>query len=79
MNDAARGHSTKSRVDAVLIGGPDDLPKSARTRQAESTDRIIKIMHRGGYEHFELDDGSPTPATRPQRIFRWTMRTRIAE
>jgi len=53
---------------ALLEGCPDDLLRYDK----------IKILHNGGYEHFELVEQSAftpgSPAT-----FRWVMRTRIAE
>jgi hypothetical protein len=65
-------------IDAVLEGGPLDLPEQERRRRTTPDDSTIKIMHRGGYEHFTKDAdaraGAPGPA-----VYRWTARTKIAE
>jgi Family of unknown function (DUF5988) len=63
-------------VDVVLQGGPRDFPEDARKRRATTDESTIKIMHRGGYEHFERasQSGDATPV-----VYRWTLRTRIAE
>jgi hypothetical protein len=65
-------------IDAALEGGPEDLPPSMRRQRTTSTSKI-KIRHGGCYEHFEHsgeyrpgDDGDVL-------VFRWTMRTRVAE
>lgn len=41
-------------------------------------DRKVKVPCRGGYEHFELVD-MDWPRTDSTPIFRWTMRTKVAE
>ncbi|MGP3972111.1 DUF5988 family protein [Streptomyces sp. 6N223] len=66
-------------IDAILEGGPPDLPHRERIRRVSSGDRKVKVPHHGGYEHFELvDDSSDTTEYSPV-LFRWTMRTKIAE
>ena len=45
-----------------------------RYQRVGVSDRKIKILHRGGYEHFERDVVDTTPV-----VFRWTARTAIAE
>jgi len=64
-------------VDAILEGGPVDLPAKLRKLRAVSAGEKIKVEHHGGYEHFERDeepDGDAGPV-----VFRWIARTRIAE
>lgn len=61
-------------IEVILEGGPDDLPRAHRTGQSTLTARKLKIQHRNGYEHFELVDGDLVPV-----VFRWIMRTKIAE
>jgi hypothetical protein len=64
-------------IDAVLEGGPADLPSILRRRQTGPTEGKIKVTHRGGYEHFERvggQDGGNQPV-----VFCWTTRTRMAE
>lgn len=60
-------------ADVLLLGGPGDIPGTMRLGRAAIVDGKVKIAHRGGYEHFELV-GDSLPV-----VFRWTMRTKIAE
>jgi hypothetical protein len=39
----------------------------------------LKVKHHGGYEHFEREGQATGPTLGSAVIFRWTMRTRIAE
>jgi hypothetical protein len=78
MNDLNDDVSYVTVVDAVLVGGPDDLPEAARRTRARDGD-TIKVVHRGGYEHFDCDDRPQEQEGHGPRVFRWTMRTRIAE
>jgi len=66
-------------VEVVLEGGPSGLPTELRTRSVDATDRKIKIPYNGGYEHFELVDDPPEYMQKSLLIYRWTMRTKIAE
>jgi hypothetical protein len=52
-------------VEVVLRGGPPAIPEADK----------IKIMHAGGYEHFER---VPAGAV-SQPTFQWVTRTEIAE
>ena len=64
-------------VEAVLVGGPDSLSVELRRQRVAADEATIKIMHLGGYEHFERDpDGDPR---QPEVAFHWCQRTRIAE
>jgi len=69
----------QAMIDATLEGGPADLPEAERTQRTAAATSKIKVRHGGAYEHFE-----PTGEFRPGRdgelyVYRWTMRTRIAE
>jgi hypothetical protein len=68
--------SIVSSVLAVLEGGPTTLSDVARTQIVSAFTEKIKIPHYGGYEHFErtneLEENSHI-------IFRWRMRTEVAE
>ena len=66
-------------VWAVLEGGPASIPEASRSREVSPHDEKIKLPHYGGYEHFERtrDLGERTALDRI--IFRWTMRTEVAE
>jgi hypothetical protein len=55
-------------IKAVLEGCPDDLASGQK----------IKILHNGGYEHFERIE-LPEFGPEQQATFRWVMRTKIAE
>lgn len=61
-------------IEAQLVGGPSDAPATATISRHNEIDRI-KIGYLGGYEHFDREAG--TDATAP--VYRWTMRTKIAE
>jgi Family of unknown function (DUF5988) len=60
---------------AILEGGPADLPTELRVLRALPADHKIKVPHRGGYEHFEQTKEHSEGVS----VFRWTMRTKIAE
>lgn len=66
------------RIDAVLEGGPADIPSASRRHRVRPDHDRIKVPHRGGYEHFEraVDTGSGSAAP---VVYRWVTRTRIAE
>ena len=66
-------------VQAVLKGGPSSISKESRTQIINSQDKKIKVSHYGGYEHFELTNEADDNASSQQVIFRWTMRTEVAE
>jgi Family of unknown function (DUF5988) len=63
-------------IDAILEGGPDELPRAIQATQSAVAEKKLKIPHRNGYEHFELVAESTAIAP---VLFRWTMRTKIAE
>ncbi|MEU7908111.1 DUF5988 family protein [Actinoplanes sp. NPDC049118] len=63
-------------IEAILEGGPDDLPDGERVRRVPNDEHKVKIRHGSGYEHFErryTSDGA-VPA-----VFAWSARTRVAE
>jgi hypothetical protein len=66
-------------IEAVLEGGPVDLPVALRRRRAKPADRKIKVVHRGGYEHFERVEGTGGGAEPRQVVYSWTGRTKMAE
>jgi hypothetical protein len=70
-------HDLEGTVDVVLVGGPSDLPESARGQRMQLDQYKIKVPHHGGYEHFELADGAPVAAG--PLVLHWTGRTRVAE
>lgn len=62
-------------IEAVLEGGPVDLPADLRSQVVSDGTEKIKVHHRGGHEHFER---APAAHAGPI-VYRWTMRTKIAE
>lgn len=67
-------------VDAVLEGGPADIPAGQRYRQVSAGDLTFKLPHRDGYEHFECTGERLEGADGQRRsIYRWVSRTRVAE
>jgi Family of unknown function (DUF5988) len=77
--DTAREDADTDLVQAVLEGGPGSIPELLRTQLVSPNAGKIKIQHHGGYEHFERES-KPDHENPPQpAIFRWTMRTKIAE
>jgi len=74
-DQAVRGRQTvRGMVDVVLEGGPAGLPWSWRIRYEPDDVDTIKVPYYGGYEHFHRAPGHAAPA-----VFRWAMRTRVAE
>ncbi len=67
--------ATPSSVDAILVGGPTDIPDQLRLCRVEPSDDKVKVRHGRGHEHFERT--ADTDADR--LIFQWTTRTFIAE
>lgn len=74
---AVAGGNSGYLVDAVLHGGPADLPQEIRAQRVHREERKVKIPHYGGHEHFERDVAAP--GERAEVVFRWTGRTRLAE
>jgi|HubBroStandDraft_3_1064219.scaffolds.fasta_scaffold690459_2 hypothetical protein len=66
-------------VQAVLEGGPPTIPATARIQPVNSFDEKVKLPHYGGYEHFERTGSFVEDTSCRQIIFRWTMRTEVAE
>lgn len=63
---------------AVLEGGPESIPAAKRTQEVNPFEEKIKLPHHGGYEHFERV-GSLEGNTAEHLVYRWTMRTEVAE
>ncbi|GAA2042495.1 hypothetical protein GCM10009839_51580 [Catenulispora yoronensis] len=78
VKDATKQSKTENHIRAILVGGPSSLPEMHRIQSVSPQKDKIKIVHQGGYEHFERrtcgsDNG-------PGEIhFHWTMRTKVAE
>jgi hypothetical protein len=63
---ASAHQSAQAGPSTVLEGGPASLAEDGK----------LKIIHRGGYEHFERDPSTPAAEA---VVYRWTGRTEIAE
>jgi hypothetical protein len=67
-------HVSEEFVEVALEGGPPELPARMNIELSDDTRGKIKIPYLGGIEHFEPVGGFAVPL-----VYRWTMRTRIAE
>jgi Family of unknown function (DUF5988) len=72
-------NSAAISISAVLEGGPPTLPEAMRTQTVSAFAQKIKIPHYGGYEHFERTAECEENTSANPIVFRWTMRTEVAE
>lgn len=87
MTHATPIQSGQMTTDAVLVGGPSDMEPSRRIVRGVTLDEVkIKVLHRGGYEHFVRDAGRYSVDMPPSDsaatgavIYHWSARTEIAE
>jgi hypothetical protein len=87
MTHATPIQSGQMTIDAVLVGGPSDIKASRRIVHGVTLDEVkIKVLHRGGYEHFTRDTNQYSAEVSPSDsvataavIYRWSARTEIAE
>jgi Family of unknown function (DUF5988) len=79
MSETATGMVDTTSVQAVLQGGPATIPAAARIQEVSALAEKIKVPHYGGYEHFERAASLVEDTSCRQVIFRWTMRTELAE
>jgi hypothetical protein len=71
--------STSNSVRAILEGGPESIPDASRIQLVSPLDLKIKLPHYGGYEHFERAGWLDESTSDQHLVFRWTMRTELAE
>jgi Family of unknown function (DUF5988) len=71
--------SISNSVRAILEGGPESIPKASRIQVVSPLDQKIKLPHYGGYEHFERAGWLDENTSSRDLVFRWTMRTELAE
>jgi Family of unknown function (DUF5988) len=76
--DGCTDAQTADLLDVILEDGPETLPTTMQVAAAPET-ACIKVPNHGGYEHFERADERVVDGGRRITVFRWTMRTRIAE
>lgn len=79
MEENVKEAAGANLIWAVLEGGPEGLPDASRLQVVSPVDDKIKVMHYGGYEHFERTDLLDESGSFPQIVFRWTTRTEMAE
>jgi uncharacterized protein DUF5988 len=79
MIETAAGTVEINAVEAVLQGGPESIPVTSRRQEVSPLAEKIKVPHYGGYEHFERMASLVEDISCRQVIFRWTMRTEVAE
>lgn len=78
VKDATKQTANEMLIRAILVGGPSSLPEMHRIQSVSAQKDKIKVVHQGGYEHFERR--SCGGGTGPEEIhFHWTMRTKVAE
>ncbi|MHC3471306.1 DUF5988 family protein [Streptomyces sp. 7R007] len=68
----------RGTIRVALEGGPSDIPSQMTLEHSVLDDGKVKVRYLGGYEHFELVD-ERSPAADDMPVFRWTMRTKVAE
>lgn len=79
MNDSTATTSTVKSVRAILHGGPESIPNETRVQLVGPLDEKVKLPHYGGYEHFERTAALDVNGISEEIVFRWTMRTEMAE
>jgi len=79
MEETGGATSAVASVRAVLEGGPANIPTASRVQTVGLHDEKIKLPHYGGYEHFERTGELAENVTHQEIVFRWTMRTEMAE
>jgi hypothetical protein len=79
MDDVMTDTVEVNSVQAVLRGGPATIPAASRIQEVSPHDEKVKLPYYGGYEHFERTTTLIEDASCRQIIFRWTMRTELAE
>ena len=79
MIETVAGTVEINAVEAVLQGGPESIPVTSRRQEVSPLAEKIKVPHYGGYEHFERMASLVEDISCRQVIFRWTMRTEVAE
>lgn len=79
MENSTETTSTVRPVRAVLHGGPQSIPDESRVQVVSPRVEKIKLPHFGGYEHFERIGAVDASRVPVEIIFRWTMRTEMAE
>ncbi|QYC42732.1 hypothetical protein Nocox_25655 [Nonomuraea coxensis DSM 45129] len=68
-----------SQIRVVLVGGPAGLPAERRVQSVGSAGDPVKLPLGAGYEHFRHQGERTTVDGEEALVYRWVMRTAIAE
>ncbi|WP_405649576.1 DUF5988 family protein [Streptomyces sp. NBC_00019] len=68
-----------SDFEVLLVGGPSAIPDADRVQLSPSLTEKIKYLFGAHYEHFVHEGEFGDVGDRRLPIYRWTMRTAIAE
>jgi hypothetical protein len=79
MEETGRTTAAIGYVRAVLEGGPATIPAAIRIQTVGPHEDKIKVPHYGGYEHFVRTGELNENVAHQEVVFRWTMRTEVAE
>jgi hypothetical protein len=76
--NSSKGTTSEAAALAALEGGPDDLPERVVPATAPAGEDL-KLLHRGGYEHFRPTSRRRDTAKGKLPVYEWWERTEIAE
>ena len=79
MEGITTATADQNSVRAILEGGPAGIPEPSRVQMVSPLNEKIKIPHCGGYEHFERIGEPGDGDLAREVVFRWAMRTKVAE
>jgi uncharacterized protein DUF5988 len=68
-----------SDIGAVLLGGPFSRPSDRQEQKVTTRLDTIKVPYLNGYEHFRYEGESMDVNDELMPVFRWVMRTALAE
>jgi hypothetical protein len=79
MMESVKNFTEARSVLAILEGGPTSIPSESRIQLVGPYDEKVKLPYYGGHEHFERTGGFDENGLDGPVVFRWTMRTKLAE
>ncbi|MFE9032159.1 DUF5988 family protein [Streptomyces iakyrus] len=68
-----------SDFEVLLVGGPSAIPDGERVQLTPSLAEKVKYRFGAHYEHFAHDGEFSEVGDKRLPVYRWTMRTAIAE
>jgi hypothetical protein len=64
----------------VFEGGPVEVARNWLRRSGSGdVGQVVKVPHRGGYEHYHATGGQIRQNGQLIPVYRWTQRTQVAE